>query len=159
MMLRTAKLGLGIVTLGLAMAVAPLALAGASQDGLAASGPTPTAAVCSLVKSEQTAFAKVAKKQEKNLGSKSIAKVKAASLIVFTADVKAENAVIAQLGSAPASIQAAAATSTQLNNKLKSVIQSATSISGLQAAETKAEKDSKTVKAEKVLNAFFNKCK
>jgi hypothetical protein len=39
------------------------------------------------------------------------------------------------------------------------VIQSATSISGLQAAETKAEKDSKTVKAEKVLNAFFNKCK
>jgi len=159
-MRRRARSGIGVVVLGLALALAPVV---ASPVG-AAKAPKHKvvklkAGACTALNGEQTQSSKLATSLEQAFASGNFATIKAAVLSEFTQLNQSVAKAKGLLGSAPANVQAAFNTIANVFLQLKTQIQNSTSLTGLEAAFTSLGSSTKLVSASKVLSSYFGaKC-
>jgi hypothetical protein len=143
-----------------ALLLAPAMAASASSDSVAKStthyGSNPNSAFCVAVKNEQTGVSQNQSTVQKEMKSGKLALVKQASLQIFAIDVQAAQNVQSSLHNAPAKVKAAVAETLKFDAALKSIIQKAKTLSGLQSSETAAAGDPKVTAAGQVLTAYFD---
>ncbi len=168
MIVRRAASGIGVLVLGLALAMAPVMAspAGATKTKhhktskpKAAASPKVSLGACTALNTEQTQSSKLATTLEQAFASGNFATIKAAMLAEFTnlgTDVSKAKAL---LSSAPANVKAAFATIAQAFTQLKTTIANSTSLTGLESSLQALGTNTQLTAAGQVLASYFGtKC-
>jgi len=163
MIMRRVASGIGVLVLGLALAMAPVMAspAGAKTKHHKTSKPSTKVSLgaCSAYTKQETQSSKLASSLEQAFASGNFATIKAAMLAEFgdlNTDVSKANAV---LGSAPANVKAAFATIIQAVEQLKTAIQNSTSLTQLEGSFQSLGTNTKFTAAGQVLASYFGtKC-
>jgi hypothetical protein len=156
-MRRRATSGIGVLVLGLALALAPVAASPVS----AAKAPKHNVAngACTALIGEQTQSSKLATSLQQAFASGKFATIKQAVVSELTQVDRSVAKARGLLGSAPANVQAAFTTIANVFTHLKTQIQNSTSLTGLEAAFTSLGSSAKLTSASKVLSSYFgSKC-
>lgn len=153
-MLKHAKIGLGVATVGMALSLVP-AVAGASVK---ASAPLRSNALCTAYKADQ----KAADKSETPSFTKAIESGKwpaaqKALLSEFNGATGEEKALVSALAGAPGSVTNAANVALKFDATLKSLIEKSKSMTQYESSVTSASNNPKLASATKVLDAYTEK--
>jgi len=141
--------GIGIVSVGAAMALLPVAPAVAS----------PHSGLCALTKSNQAAETKATATVTKAMESGNWAATQKALLASFGLEASAERQAIAALSGAPSNVKAAGAVMVRFAGTEKTIIQTSTSTTQFESGVESAVHNPKVVGAEKTLSGYFTaKC-
>ena len=157
-MRRRAVSGIGVLLLGVALAMAPVlaspAAATPKHKVVKLSGGD-----CTALNGEQTQSSKLASTLEKAFASGNFATIRSAMLAEFTTEGQDVSKVEALLRSAPANVKAAFATIAKAFTQLKTAIGSATSLTQLEGSLATLGSNTKLEAAGKVLSSYYgSKC-
>jgi hypothetical protein len=168
MIVRRAASGIGVLVLGLALAMAPVMASpvGATKTKhhktskpKATASPKVSPGGCTALNTEQTQSSKLATTLEQAFASGNFATIKSAMLAEFNdlnTDVAKAGAV---LSSAPANVKAAFATIGQAFTQLKTAIANSTSLTQLESSFQALGTNTKFTAAGQVLASYFgSKC-
>jgi hypothetical protein len=154
-MLKKAKIGLGIATIGMACSLVPAVAVSASVRTIR---PLQTSQFCKVYKAELAQSDKSSSAAvEKAMTSGNWPKAQKALLSVFNASTGAEKAVISALAGAPSNVKAAAAVALKFEGTLKNDISSSTSLSQYESKITAATQNPKLTAADNTLEAYTTK--
>ncbi|MGP0032208.1 MAG: hypothetical protein ACLPVF_17105 [Acidimicrobiales bacterium] len=160
-MLHATKIGIGIATIGMALALVPAVSASASVRGVTSVRSVEALQTSSLCK----AYKSDAKAEE---GTEGTALVKAmesgnwaaaqkAMLAAFGNETTAEKEMVAALSSAPSKVKSAASVILKFDGTLKGIIEKSTSITSFSTAVESAETSPKIKSALSTLDAYARK--
>lgn len=144
-MLRGAKLGAGVMAVGMALAVVPAATASASVE---------KSSICKAYKAEESKQTAASTKLATEMESGNWSAVKKALLASFNSEANAEKSFDGYLNGASSKVKAAASVVIKLDNTFKSVIQKSSSLTQFEAGITSAESTPKVKSALAVLDAY-----
>ncbi len=144
-MLRRAKLGMGMLAVGLALALVPAATASAAVE---------KSALCKAYQNEVTKQSNASGALAKEMESGKWSSIRSALLSTFNGEANAEKQFNSFLNGASAKVKAAAAVVLQLDNSFKKVIQQSTSLQQFETGITAAESTPKVTAALKVLDGY-----
>jgi hypothetical protein len=147
-MLRGAKLGAGVMAIGMALAVVPAATASASIE---------KSSICKAYNAEVAKQTKASTNLAKEMESGNWNTIKKTLLATFNSEANAEKSFDAYLNGASSKVKAAATVALKLDSSFKSVIQKSTSLTQFEAGITAAESTPKVKAALAVLTAYSNK--
>jgi hypothetical protein len=154
-MLKKAKIGLGVATIGMALSMVPAVTASAS---VSASATLRTSSLCKAYKADLKAASKSESASiEKAIESGNWPAAQKALLSAFNGESGLEKSLVASLASAPSKVKAAASVSLKFDATLKSLIQKSKSLTQYESLVTAASKNPKLAAAEKVLDAYTQK--
>jgi len=154
-MLKKAKIGLGVATIGMALSLVPAVTASAS---VRESSAVRTSALCTAYKADiKASSSAVTAKITKAIESGNWPAAQKALLSAFSSEAGLEKNLISALNSAPSNVKAAAAVSLKFDGTLKGIIQKSKSMTQYESAVTSASKAPKLAAAEKVLDAYTQK--
>lgn len=161
-MKRRAASGIGVLVLGLTLALAPVVaspVSAAKPKHHHKTTSTPKAGTCTALSGEQAQASKLSASLGKAFASGNFATIKQAVVAELTQVDQSLAKAKGALGSAPANVQAAFTTIANAFNQLKTQIQNSTSLPGLEAAFTSLGSNPKLTNASKVLASYFgSKC-
>jgi hypothetical protein len=149
-MLRRAKLGVGMLAVGVGMALLPAATASATIE---------KSAICTAYTKDVNEQAKGSAGLAKEMASGKWSVIQKALLGEFSRDEKYEKDFTAFLNGAPAKVKAAANVALGLDNKFKSIVQNSTSLQQFETAITSAERIPKVTSALAVLDKYAKSLK
>ena len=154
-MLRKAKIGLGVATMGLAVCLVPAVSASA---GVRASATVRSSALCATYKADLKAASKEESSSvEKAIESGNWPRAQKALLSTFNVDAGEEKTLVSDLASAPSSVRSAAGVSLKFDATLKSDIEKSKSMTQYESTLTSASENPKLEAAEKVLDTYTQK--
>ena len=144
-MLQRARLGIGMLAMGVALALLPAATASATIE---------KSALCKAYTTEVNQQSKGESGLAKEMESGNWPAVQKALLATFGKEASEEKAFAGYLNGASAKVKAAAVVAEQLIGKFKTVIQRSTSLAQFETGITAAETSPKFTAAEKVLDTY-----
>ncbi|HEY6472705.1 MAG TPA: hypothetical protein VIY26_07420 [Acidimicrobiales bacterium] len=154
-MLHRAKIGIGIATIGMAVALMPAVGASANAKPV---GIIETSAFCKAYKSELQQSGKADSGSiVKAMESGNWSEAQKALLSVYNSSGKQEKIVEGLLNGAPGNVKSAATVELKFDGTLKSIIQKATSLTQFESNVETAETSPKVQAATKTLDAYTQK--
>jgi hypothetical protein len=144
-MLRRARLGMGMLALGLTLALLPAVTASATVE---------KSSLCKAYQTEVTKQTKASGTVAKEMESGKWSSIKKALLSTFNSEANSEKQFNSLLNGASAKVKAAAAVALQLDSTFKKVIQKSTSLQQFESGITAAESTPKVTAALKVLDNY-----
>jgi hypothetical protein len=144
-MLQRARLGIGMLAVGVALALLPAATASASIE---------KSALCKAYSTEVNQQTKGAAGLAKEMESGNWPAIQKALLATFGKEASEEKLFAAYLNGASAKVKAAAAVTEKLIGQFKTVIQHSTNLTQFETGITSAEENPKFTAAEKVLDSY-----
>ncbi len=144
-MLRRARLGIGMLAVGLTLALLPAATASATVE---------KSALCKAYQSEVAKQTKASATVAKEMASGKWSTVKKALLATFNSEANSEKQFSSYLNGASGKVKAAAAVAVQLNNTVMKVLQKSTSRQQFETGILAAESTPKVSAALKVLGNY-----
>jgi hypothetical protein len=144
-MLRRAKLGVGMLAVGVAMALLPAATASATIE---------KSAICKAYTKDVNEQSKGSSALAKEMASGKWSVIQKALLGEFSREESSEKDFTAFLSGAPAKVKAAANVALGLDDKFKSIIQHSTSLQQFETGVTAAERIPKVTAALGVLDNY-----
>jgi hypothetical protein len=165
--MKRAVSGIGVLLLGLALAMAPVVASPASAKTKhhkvvkhkVVVPTTLSGKDCTAFSGEQTQSTGLATKLEQAFATGNFATIKTAMLAEFTTEGQDVSKVEALLSGAPANVRAAFGTIAAAFNTLKTDIQNATSLTQLEGSLTTLGSNTQLESAGKVLASYFDsKC-
>jgi hypothetical protein len=154
MMWQRAKVGAGVVAMGL---VVTLGLAVLPVATTTASATIATSAICKAYNAEQVRSTKATNKLDTVMKSGKWPAIQKVLLSTFNTEATSEQQFESLLGGAPAKVKAAIGVSLQVVNKFKSIIQSSKSLTQFENRVTAAENTPKFKAAEDTLDSYTTK--
>jgi hypothetical protein len=149
-MLRKARVGLGVASLGMALSLIP-AVAGSAP----ASASVHTSKLCTIYKADLNgAGSKVTAAVTRAVESGNWKVAQKALLNAFRTESGSEKSLVAALSNAPGSVKAAAGVALKFNSTLKSIISGSSSLTQYESKVTSASKTPKLTAAEKTLDTY-----
>ncbi len=160
-MLQSAKIGIGIAALGMAVALVPAASASASVSGVDAVHSVSALGISSQCKAYK-ADGEAAEKADgsalvKAIESGNWADAQKALLSSFNNETSAEKTVLGTLSHSPSSVKGALAVVLKFDGTIKSIVEKSTSLTSFETSIGSAETAPKLKSAEKTLSAYFDK--
>jgi hypothetical protein len=146
-----AKIGAGILALGLATVVWPVSTASATTATVA------TSSLCTAYKGEQAKQESASTSLEKVMASGKWSKIQKAMLATFGTELNTEKQFIGLLSGASSKVKAAAAVALKLDSEFKTIVASSKNETQFEAKITAAESTPKVEAALKVLTAYSEK--
>ncbi len=147
-MLQRARLGIGMLAVGVALALLPAATASATSATVGKS------ALCKAYTTEINQQTKGESGLVKEMESGNWPAVQKALLSTFGKEASEEKAFAAYLNGASAKVKAAAVVAEKLIGQFKTIIQRSTSLAQFETGITSAESNPKFTAAEKVLDSY-----
>ncbi len=144
-MLRRARLGMGMLAVGLALALLPAATASATVE---------KSSLCKAYQAEVAKQTKASGTVAKEMESGKWSSIKSALLSTFNSEANSDKQFDSLLSGASARVKAAAAVALQLDSTYKKVIQKSTSLPQFETGITAAESTPKVKAALKVLDNY-----
>jgi hypothetical protein len=143
-----AKIGAGILALGLATAIWPVSTASASVA---------ESSLCTAYKGEQAKQESASNSLEKVMASGKWSKIQKAMLATFGTELNTEKQFIGLINGASSKVKAAAAVALKLDADFKTIVASSNSLTQFETKITAAESTPKVKAALKVLTTFSEK--
>jgi hypothetical protein len=144
-MLQRARLGIGMLAVGVALALLPATTASASIE---------KSALCKAYTAEVNQSTKGASGLAKEMESGNWPAIQKALLATFGKEASEEKAFAVYLNGASAKVKAAAVVTEKLIGQFKTVIQKSTNLTQFETGITSAEASPKFTAAEKVLDNY-----
>jgi hypothetical protein len=147
-----ARLGFGIVAVGVVLALVPVVSASAGQ--YKSKSHHHSGGLCSAAKNELSASSKTTNALTQAMESGNWSEIQKDLLASFNSEGSEEQAMINYLSSAPGNVKSAAQTVLKFVASLKKIIQNSTSMTQFDTSMESAEQNPKLESAEKVLDAY-----
>jgi hypothetical protein len=155
MVFSRARIGIGVVTVGMAMALVPAASSSAAIHST--KGTNPGSTLCKLEKTEAASESKSSASLEKAIEAGNWTKAKKEMLSDFGEGTAIEKKATAALAGAPSNVKSAASLSLKFASTEKGIIEKSTSEAEFETAFEKAAENKKLEAAEQTLSTYQTK--